>query len=52
MSFQFNFGNAVIGKNLVLSGNNVFGTNNAFLSAGSTQIVTGGIISGGTVVLI
>ncbi len=49
--FQFNLGNVVAGKNVILSGNNVFGTNNAFGSAGSTQIVTGGIISGGTIVL-
>ncbi len=49
---QFNGFNFAVGKNLVLSGNNVFGTNNAFLSPGSTQIVTGGIVSGGSVVLI
>jgi hypothetical protein len=34
----------------VLSGNNVYGRNNAVASPGSTQIVTGGIISGGTFV--
>ena len=48
---QWNWGNLTLGKNLVLSGNNVFGTNSAVLSPGSTQIVTGGIISGGTIVL-
>ena len=47
---QFNLGNLTLGRNLVLSGNNVFGVNNAFASPGSTQIVTGGIISGGVFV--
>jgi hypothetical protein len=47
---QFNYRNLTLGRNLVLSGNNVYGVNNAVASPGSTQIVTGGIISGGTFV--
>ena len=47
---QRNLGNLTLGRNLVLSGNNVYGVNNAAFSPGSTQIVTGGIISGGTFV--
>ncbi len=46
---QFNLGNLTLGKNVILSGNNVYGTNNAFFSPGSTQIVTGGMVSGGAI---
>lgn len=46
---QLNLGNLTAGRNVVLSGNHVYGNNYALGSFNSTQIVAGGMVTGGQI---
>lgn len=48
---QLNLGNIAIDKNGTLSGNHVFGASNSTRSFGNTQVVAGGMVSGGATVV-